>query len=92
MRMGLREANQSFSKAIKAVKAGNVVVLTERGNPIATIQPYAAASSTEEVLRQLEREGLLRPNIHAGLIQDSWKPRRLKNVSLSKTLRELRDE
>ena len=39
MRMGLREANQSFSKAIKAVKAGKDVILTERGKPIAVIKP-----------------------------------------------------
>ena len=31
MRLGLREANQHFSKAIRAVKAGQEVVLTERG-------------------------------------------------------------
>jgi len=29
MKMGLREANQRFSKAIKAVKAGEEVILTE---------------------------------------------------------------
>jgi prevent-host-death family protein len=39
MRLGLREANQKFSKAIKAVKAGKEVVLTERGKPIAVIKP-----------------------------------------------------
>ena len=33
MRMGLREANQSFAKAIKAVKAGKEVILTERESP-----------------------------------------------------------
>jgi prevent-host-death family protein len=36
--MGLREAKQSFSKAIKAVKAGKDVILTERGKPIAVIK------------------------------------------------------
>ena len=30
MRMGLREANQSFSKAMKAVKQGKEVVLGSR--------------------------------------------------------------
>ena len=90
--MGLREANQSFSKAIKAVKAGKVVVLTERGNPIATIQPYPKTDSEDKALLELEQEGLLRPNANAGLIRDSWKPLRVKGVSLSKTLRELRDE
>ena len=39
LRMGLREANQQFSKAVKAIKAGNDVILTERGTAIAVIRP-----------------------------------------------------
>ncbi|MGH9257788.1 MAG: type II toxin-antitoxin system Phd/YefM family antitoxin [Vicinamibacterales bacterium] len=31
MRLGLREANQRFSKAVKAVRAGKEVILTDRG-------------------------------------------------------------
>ena len=92
MKMGLREANQNFSKAIKAVKAGKVVILTERGNPIATIQPYQKAATDEDAIVQLEHEGILRPNQKAGVIRDNWKPISVKSASLSKTLRELRDE
>lgn len=92
MKMGLREANQNFSKAIKAVKAGKVVILTERGNPIATIQPYQVAASDNDAIVQLEQEGILRPNPAAGVIRDKRLPLQLKRVSLSKTLRELRDE
>ena len=92
MKMGLREANQNFSKAIKAVKAGKVVVLTERGSPIATIQPYQKAATDEDAILQLEQEGILRPNPKAGVIRDRWKPLSIKDASLSKTLRELRDE
>ena len=90
--MGLREANQNFSKAIKAVKAGKVVVLTERGNPIARIQPYPKTATDEQAVQQLEQEGILRPNAKAGTIRDNWKPLRLKGVSVSRTLRELREE
>ena len=92
MKMGLREANQNFSKAIKAVKTSRVVVLTERGNPIATIQPYRKVATEAEAIQQLEQEGILRPNAKAGVIRDSWYPLRIKGVSLSRTLRELRDE
>lgn len=42
MRLGLREANQQFSKAIRAVRAGQEVLLTERGRPIAVITPLGA--------------------------------------------------
>jgi prevent-host-death family protein len=90
--MGLREANQNFSKAMKAVKAGKVVLLTERGNPIATIQPYRMAATDEDAIVQLEQEGILRPNPKAGVIRDNWMPLTVKGVSLSKTLRKLRDE
>ena len=64
MKMGLREANQNFSKAIKA---GKVVVLTERGSPIATIQPYQKAATDEDAIVQLEQEGILRPALSGKL-------------------------
>ena len=54
MRMGLREANQQFSKAIKAVKAGREVVLTERGKPIAVIKPLPQYKNVDAVIRRLE--------------------------------------
>ena len=92
MRMGLREANQNFSRAIKAVKAGKVVTLTERGRPIATIQPIGSASSEEEAIRQLVQEGILQPAKQSGRIRDNWKPLKIRGVSISKTLRGLRDE
>ena len=64
MKMGLREPNQNFSKAIKA---GKVVVLTERGSPIATIQPYQKAATDEDAIVQLEQEGILRPALSGKL-------------------------
>ena len=91
MKMGLREANQNFSKAMKVVRAGEVVVLTERGKPIATIQPVRKASSEEEAIKELRESGLLQPAQERRPMRD-WKPLRVKGVSLSKTLRELRDE
>ena len=56
MRMGLREANQRFSKAIKAVKAGKEVVLTERGKAIAVIKPLDAGKDEDAVIQRLEAE------------------------------------
>jgi prevent-host-death family protein len=66
MRMGLREANQQFSKAIKAVKAGKEVVLTERGKPIAVIKPLKPIEDEQAVIRRLEAEGILRPAAKRG--------------------------
>ena len=49
MKMGLREANQNFSKAIKAIKSGKAIVLTERGKPIATITPIVDETKNDEL-------------------------------------------
>jgi len=93
MRMGLKEANQNFSKAMKAVKAGKVVVLTERGKAIARIEPYREADGVEERLQQLIAEGVIREAKRPGPIRDNWKPIKMKKGgSITKTLREIRDE
>jgi prevent-host-death family protein len=90
MQMGLREANQNFSKAIKAVKAGQEVVLTERGKPIATIKPLKVMQNSDAVVRRLEAAGLLRPAQKTSPVP-VWSPRPLKGGPLSRTLREERD-
>ena len=93
MRMGLREANQRFSKAIKAVKAGKEVVLTERGKPIAVIKPLELEETLEAKIRRLETEGLLRPALKRGpMPTPSWKPIRIRGTSMSQTISEERDE
>ncbi len=91
MRMGLREANQNFSKAIRAVKAGQEVVLTERGKPIASIKPLESAQNSDAAVRRLETAGLLRPAQKNSPLP-AWSPRPLKGSSLSMTLREERDQ
>ena len=90
MQMGLREANQNFSKAIKAVKAGQEVVLTERGKPIATIKPLKMMQNSDAVVRRLEAAGLLRPAQKTSPVP-AWSPRPLQGGPLSRTLREERD-
>jgi prevent-host-death family protein len=59
MKLGLREANQHFSKAIKAVRAGKEVVLTERGQPIAVIKPIRDTRDTESALERMADDGLI---------------------------------
>lgn len=91
MELGLREANQNFSKAIRAVKAGQEVVLTERGKPIATIRPLKTWQNSDAVVKRLEEAGLLRPAQKKSALP-TWTPRPLKGVPLSRTLREERDQ
>jgi prevent-host-death family protein len=93
MRMGLREANQSFSKAIKAVKAGKDVVLTERGKPIAVIKPLKLEKDANSILRQLEAEGVVRRSPKSGTPMPPWRgPVPIKGKSIAKTISEERDE
>ena len=93
MRLGLREANQHFSKAIKAVKAGKEVVLTERGKAIAVIKPLEPNDNLETTLRRLEAEGLLRRGPKSGKPMPVWRsPVRIKGKPISQTISEERDE
>jgi prevent-host-death family protein len=93
MRMGLREANQSFSKAIKAVKAGKDVILTERGKPIAVIKPLEQEKSVDAAIRRLEVEGELRRGPKSGKPMPVWRsPARIKGKPITNTIREERDE
>ncbi|PYM92889.1 MAG: prevent-host-death family protein [Candidatus Rokuibacteriota bacterium] len=91
MKMGLREANQKFSKAIRAVKAGEEVVLTERGKPIAVIRPLARANGDEGALRRLEAAGLLQRATKPGPMPP-FRPIRIKGEPTSETIRKMRDE
>ena len=93
MRMGLREANQSFSKAIKAVKAGKDVILTERGKPIAVIKPLGEEKNVDAALRRLEAEGVLRRGSKSGKPMPVWRsPVRIKGRPIAHTIRDERDE
>ena len=90
MRMGLREANQRFSKAIKAVKAGEQVVLTERGQPIAMIKPLRADRNRANAVRQMVTEGLLRPPARSGALPP-FRARRIRGRLMSRTISEYRN-
>ena len=90
MRLGLREANQQFSKAIRAVKAGEEVVLTERGRPVAVIRPLAQRDEVDQVMHRLRAAGQLRPAAKSRPMP-SWAGRALKGAPLSHTVREERD-
>lgn len=90
MQIGWREANQKFSKAIKAVKAGEEVILTQRGQPIAVTKPLTPSETGGATIHRLEAAGFLRAaTTHRPMAP--FKARPLKGVPLSKTLHEERD-
>ena len=93
MRLGLREANQSFSKAIRAVRAGKEVVLTERGQPIAVIKPIRDEDAQEATLRAMVDEGLITPAARKGpMPTPTWRPVKVKGKPLSQTVIEDRED
>lgn len=90
LRIGLREANQRFSKAMKAVKAGKDVILTDRGKPIAIIKSLTRAPGPEQVIRGLEAAGVLRAATRRGPMP-AWRSRRLRGAPLAQTVEEERE-
>lgn len=93
MRLGLREANQRFSKAIKAVRAGKEVVLTDRGQPVAVIQPIKKEDAREAALRTLADEGLITPASRKGpMPTPRWRPVKVKGKPLSQTIIDDRED
>src|SRR5437870_5240457 len=59
MKLGLREANQKFSKLVRAVRAGQEVVLTDRGEAIAVVKPLEHRGR-ERAFQAMVTEGLIR--------------------------------
>ena len=93
MKLGLREANQQFSKAIKAVRAGKEVVLTDRGRPIAVIKPIRAGNAQEAALQAMADEGLITPAARKGpMPAPRWRPVHVKGKPVSATIIDDRED
>ncbi len=93
MRLGLREANQRFSKAIKAVRAGKEVILTERGHPIAVIKPIKDQNAQEVTLQAMADEGLIVLAARKGpMPAPRWRPVKVKGKALSQTIIDDRED
>jgi len=87
MKLGLREANQQFSKAIKAVRAGKEVVLTDRGRPIAVITPVTTADAQDAALQAMADEGLITPAARKGpMPAPRWRPVTVKGKPIADTV------
>ena len=89
--VGLREINQAFSRYMKIVKAGEDVLITERGRPIAVIKPVAPETDTATKLLHLEADGLLAPPCKEGRPKNH-PPISLSGQSLAQTVSDMRDE
>ena len=49
-----------LSHYLRRVKAGEEVIVTERGVPVARIVPIGSAAADDEHLQDIERQGLIR--------------------------------
>ncbi len=56
----ITEVKNGLSAIIDRVKAGESVVVTDRGVPVAVIEPVAGRVDVEDRLSRLERAGLVR--------------------------------
>lgn len=91
MKLGLREANHHFSKAIKAVRAGKEVVLTERGRPIAVITPIKDEHDPEAALKRMADDGLITLPVRRGPLP-RFEPVPMTGKPLSQTIIDDRDD
>jgi antitoxin (DNA-binding transcriptional repressor) of toxin-antitoxin stability system len=92
MRLGLREANQKFAQAIRAVRGGQDVVLTDRGQPLAVIR-LLRADDVDARLDALATEGLVRPALRAAPMgRPRWRPEPISGGPIAETVRRDRDE
>lgn len=91
MQMGLREANQKFSRLVKAVKQGKEVLLTERGKPLAVVKLIEGHDDAHAVVRRLEIVGLLRAASKRRALP-AWNARSIRGVPVSRTLMKDREE
>ena len=54
------EAKNGLSALLDQVKAGQSVIITERGVPIARIEPMTSVEDSDGRIERLERAGILR--------------------------------
>ncbi len=69
--ISVSELKAKLSEQLRRVKAGEEVVVTERGRPVAVLSPVPKAKAGSAELTELIRAGLVRPPKHR-LRDDFW--------------------
>ena len=64
-RISAREANQSFSRVLGEAEAGEEIVITRHGKPVAVLRPYRSAATSHERRAAVERAIRLMENAPA---------------------------
>lgn len=55
--VGIRQLKSHLSAYVRRVKAGETILITDRGEPVGRLMPVTR--SREDILRQLEQTGVL---------------------------------
>jgi prevent-host-death family protein len=88
-RVGIRELRQNLSVYLRRVRAGESLEVTERGEPVATLQPIA---NSDDAIARLSARGIpIRRG--AGSLSDLAPPTRAKlERPVAEVLEELRED
>ena len=65
-RVSISELKAKLSEYLEAVRAGEEVIVTDRGRPVARIAPVSGPEDSESRLQMLIRTGQARPPDRAG--------------------------
>jgi prevent-host-death family protein len=64
-RATITEAKNGLSALLDRVKAGESVVILDRGTPVARLEPIVGHGGVDGRLQRLERAGIIRPAVSA---------------------------
>lgn len=87
-RVGVRELRQNLSVYLRRVRSGEALEVTERGEPVARLEPIRDLS---DPLGRLTAAGVLRPT-GSGDVSRLGRPEPWAGRPVSEVLREMRDE
>ena len=93
----ITEAKNGLSKLIDEVKAGTPVLITDRGRPVARLEPITGGADADDTgrLARLIRDGVVRPSRGPGLPKSFFSeplPRAKPGLSILDALLEERRE
>jgi len=69
---GVAELKAKLSRYLERVKAGEEVIVTERGKAIARVVPFTRNGPTPAEYEEMIRAGIIRPARKRGLPPDFW--------------------